>query len=285
MRSLGTYASDGKWFMKPMYPMTCGSIKKRGTLKAMQYVERWVRTDQANTKYCLKADIRQFYKSCRHDVAKNRVRAMVKDPKVIHLFDVIIDSVDDDVGIPLGNYTSQWLGNAILTPLDHYIKEVLGVKYYVRYADDIVLFGPNKKTLHKIVRYIENFLNNIHLKLKNNWQVFHVQYYNKRKGKVVGRRIDFCGYAVGRFNTKIRKRIMKRMKKVLRKLGEYKEYTYEACASFIAYNGWLKYSDSRGIFKKYIKHKINIKRIKQVIAHQSKAHIIDFSCANAMGRF
>lgn len=93
---------------------------------------------------------------------------------------------------------------------------------------------------------------------------------------MVGRKIDFCGYAIGRKYTRIRKRIAKRMKKVLVALGNGK-YTYSNCASFIAYNGWLKHSDSKALKKKYVYGKINMKKVKKVIADRSKEYYCTYS--------
>ena len=62
-----------------------------------------------------------------------------------------------------------------LQDLDHYIKEKLKVKYYIRYMDDIVLFHKNKKELRKIKNEIELFLKNEGLDLKENWQLFKTE--------------------------------------------------------------------------------------------------------------
>lgn len=157
----------------------------------------------------------------------------------------------------------------MLTSLDHYIKEVLGVKYYVRYLDDIVLFGPNKKELHRIRKEICTFLEDEELLLKRNWQVFRVKYYDKKTGTYKGRRVDFVGYSMGRENTRIRKRIARRMMINFKHLAEG-NYSFEECARFMAYNGWLKHSDSHHFYLKYVKGKIDIKRIKKVISDRSK---------------
>ena len=73
-----------------------------------------------------------------------------------------------------GNFTSQWFANFYLQDLDHFIKEKMKVKYYLRYMDDMVLFGRNKKELHKIKNLIDEFLKQEGLKLKENWQLFKV---------------------------------------------------------------------------------------------------------------
>ncbi len=44
------------------------------------------------------------------------------------------------VGIPIGNYTSQFFANIYLDELDKFVKSDLRIKYYVRYMDDFVCF-------------------------------------------------------------------------------------------------------------------------------------------------
>ncbi len=51
-------------------------------------------------------------------------------------------------GLPIGNFTSQWIGNFFLDGLDHFIKRELKVRAYQRYMDDLVLFADSKRQLH-----------------------------------------------------------------------------------------------------------------------------------------
>lgn len=139
--------------MKGMYKYNCGSVPNRGTSYGQKVVRKWMDTDRKHTKYCLKMDVSKFYPSIDNDILKQMFRRKIKDRDCLWLIDSIVDS---NQGQPIGYYTSQWFANFFLEGLDHYIKEELGVKYYVRYVDDLVLFGNNKKTLHK-VRNSSNF--------------------------------------------------------------------------------------------------------------------------------
>lgn len=100
-----------------------------------------MRTDPDGTRYCLKLDIRKFYPSIDHATLKKVVRQKIKDPDLLWLLDGIIDSAD---GVPIGNYISQYFANLYLSELDHRLKEFIGVKYYYRYADDIVVLSDSK---------------------------------------------------------------------------------------------------------------------------------------------
>lgn len=128
---------------KGMYEFCCGSIPGRGIHYGKRYIERWLRRDRKNTKYCLKLDIKKYYPHINTSVLKSKFRTKIKDANALWLFDTIIDS--HEAGLPIGNYTSQWWANFYLEGLDHFIKERLHIKYYMRYMDDMVLFGANKK--------------------------------------------------------------------------------------------------------------------------------------------
>lgn len=253
-------------FMRGMYYWNCGSIKGRGTKRARQAVERWIRNDIKNTKYCFKGDVKQFYDSISHSHLKAVYRNLIKDDDVIWLLDEIVDSVPS--GVPIGNYTSQWLGNLMLTPFDHYVKEVLHVKYYVRYLDDIVMFGSNYRKMKRVKNDVEKYLNSIGLRLKENSSVFRVEYTDK-KGKTRGRKIDFVGFIIGRKKTRIRKRIAIRIMRNCRRLHKRK-YTFKNCSKFMSYNGWLKHSDSYMMRKKYVFNKVDMKRVRRVVSNEAK---------------
>ena len=158
-----------------MYIYVLGSIPGRGAHSGAKIIERWIRKDVENTKYVLKMDIRHFFESIDHEILKSWIVKKFRDKYVQELLFIIIDAVD--YGLPLGYYTSQWLANFLLQPLDHYIKESLHVKYMTRYMDDIVCFGRNKKELHRIRIAITEYLEKeLHLTMKRNWQVFRFEY-------------------------------------------------------------------------------------------------------------
>ena len=83
-----------------------------------------------------------------------------------------------------------------LSELDHYCKEVLGIKYYYRYMDDIVILESNKNLLHNYLRLIKRFLTKYKLKLKPNYAIFPVE----------KRRLDFVGFVHNHDSAMIRKK-------------------------------------------------------------------------------
>ena len=120
-------------------------------------------------RYVAKLDVRKYFDSINHDVLKNKLARLFKDRALLQLFGRIIDSyeVTPNVGIPIGNLTSQYFANYYLSALDHYIKEVLRVPVYVRYMDDMLLFADDRSELRAIVSNVEAYLaENLYLSLK-----------------------------------------------------------------------------------------------------------------------
>lgn len=206
-------------------------IKGRGIHRA-SYNLRKALQDHQNTTYCLKLDIKKFYPNIDHDILKTLLRKKFKDDDLLWLLEEIIDSAP---GLPIGNYLSQYLANFYLTYFDHWIKEQVGVKYYFRYADDIVILHKNKDYLHKLFNVIRMYFD-LHLKLevKGNWQVFPVE----KRG------INFVGYVHYHNHVLLRKSIKQRFARMLKRNPER--------ASIASYQGWTKHCNSKNLIKKLL---------------------------------
>jgi RNA-directed DNA polymerase len=135
--------------------------------------------NNTTTVWVLKCDIRKFFSSVDHDILIELLANKLKDRQTIDLLVKIIKSfeVKPGKGIPLGNLTSQLFSNIYMDAFDNFIKRQLGVKYYVRYADDFVVLSRDKDYLQKVLNAAEVFLRN-KLKLtlhsnKINFQKWH----------------------------------------------------------------------------------------------------------------
>lgn len=226
-------------------------IRKRGIHKALKDV-KFALKDEVNTQYCLKLDIRKFYPSIDHDILKTIIRKKIKDKRLLSLLDEIIESAQ---GVPIGNYLSQFFANLYLTYLDHWIKEQKKVRYYFRYADDIVILGGDKQQLRDLFYDIQDYLNNkLKLNFKDNWQIF----------KVDSRGIDFVGYRVFHTHTLLRKRIKKRFCKKINKLNKKQNLDKDTYKQKIcSYIGWIKYCNGRNLLNKMSKYKELLEYIKE----------------------
>ncbi len=106
--------------------------------------------------YILKCDISKFFASINKDRLKEKLLRKIKDKDAIKIVFDIIDSEEEGLGI--GNMTSQVFAIFYLNDMDHYIKEDLGIKYYVRYQDDFLLFHESKDYLKYCFEKIKEFL-------------------------------------------------------------------------------------------------------------------------------
>lgn len=214
---------------------TYSCIKGKG-IHAASWAVRAALKDVSGTMYCLKLDIKKFYTSVDHEVLKELLRRKIKDVALLKLLDGIIDSAE---GLPIGNYLSQYFANFYLTYFDHWMKEQKGVKYYFRYADDLVILSDNKPYLHGILSEIRNYLSEkLKLSVKDNYQVF----------PVAARGIDFVGYVHYHGSTYMRKSIKQDFARML----HYRKNNQ----SIASYRGWAIHSNSKHLLKKLLHEKV-----------------------------
>jgi len=136
----------------------------KGTHKAINRFRSFVyKVSKNNTKTCwiLKCDIKKFFASIDQEILLYIFQKHLSGTDIIWLLEKVIKSFNSGnpiKGLPLGNLTSQLLVNIYMNEFDQFIKHKLKIKYYIRYADDFVIFSENKTYLLKIVRYIVQFL-------------------------------------------------------------------------------------------------------------------------------
>jgi RNA-directed DNA polymerase len=181
----------------------------RGVHAAVARYQNWAR----RYPYVLKLDVSRYFPSIDHAILKAKLRRRIKDRDVLWLFDLIIDSApecappqpafpgDDLVdlmqrrcGLPIGNLTSQFLGNLYLDDLDHYLKEVCGVRAYLRYVDDLALLDDDEGRLWDLRAAITGYLETERLRLHPHKQQLHA----------TAEGVDVLGYRV--FPARIRLR-------------------------------------------------------------------------------
>lgn len=260
-------------FMRGMYKYSCGSIPNRGGHYGKRYLEKYIREHNGNEiKYCCKLDIRHYYLSVNIPLLKQKFKEKIHDEKMLELIFAILDSnIAEhrgklfDMGLPIGFYTSQWFANWFLEDFDHYVKEELKIKCYVRYVDDVILLSPNKKELRKKLKQIENYFKNIKLEIKNNYQIFKLDYGNNK-----GRPIDFMGFKFYRNRTTLRKSILRNAIRKARNIQKKQKPTYYDASQILSYMGWFKSTKTYQIFRRTIAKMVNIKTCKLLISRKNK---------------
>lgn len=149
---------------------TYGNLLGRGTHAAVRRLAQFCRSPES--AWVLQLDISKYFYSVNHELLKARVLRYIGDDHIRRLLAALIDSFTtgdqfDDLfkeggmyrrtlykGMPIGNLSSQLFANIFLNDFDHWIKETLRVKRYIRYVDDIVITGSAKAELQELCSII-----------------------------------------------------------------------------------------------------------------------------------
>jgi len=209
----------------------------KGTSYGVRLMKRYLNELKGDDFYILKLDIRKYFYNIDHQTLKYMLGRKIKDKDVLDLIYTIIDSTNEEYinyeikriggsvnyacgkGLPIGNMTSQILAIFYLSCLDHHIKERLGIKYYLRYMDDLVLMHKDKEYLKYCLGEIKKSLE--YLKLECN-----------RKTMIISSRsgVNFLGYHFYIKENKVRIRPTNRNKRKIKR-----------CWNKLIYKGYLKY--------------------------------------------
>lgn len=250
-------------FMHGMYEHSYGSIPGRGAHKGKQIIQKWIRKGGKDCKYCLKMDISKYFNTIPHDIYLSKLSSIIRDKRFMSVIEEITGVVK--AGLPLGFYTSQWGANWYLQELDHYIKEQLRAVYYIRYMDDMVIFGPNKKELHRMREEIDAYLNNnLGLKMKGNWQVFRFDFNNKY------RFLDFMGFRFYRNRVTLRRNIMLKATRKAHKIYKSEKITIYSARQMLSYLGWIKHTDTYNMYREHIYPFVSFQKLKRKIQKYDK---------------
>jgi len=103
--------------------------------------------------YC-HADIAQYFPSIDHSHLKSLLRRSFSDHNLLALFDNIIDSHGQGMGLPIGALTSQNFANAFLGPIDRLISEHKSSTGYLRYMDDMLWWCQNRQDCEQVLQSV-----------------------------------------------------------------------------------------------------------------------------------
>lgn len=157
--------------------------KGKGTLKALQRAHHYAK----RFDYVLQLDIRKYFPSIDHDVLMQKISKKIEDRDMLDFLTYLVahSNKQDDClfyfeedslftpyerkkGLPLGNQTSQFFGNIYLNDFDHYIKEKLKIKGYIRYVDDMLFFHNTQSHLQSLISTVTKELEPFRLKIHPN---------------------------------------------------------------------------------------------------------------------
>lgn len=224
------------------------SRKGKGTYAAIEQAKK----NQRKFKWYLKLDIRKYFDTIDHSVLLTMLQRKIKDRIVLKIFEKIIESYHlmQGKGLPIGNLTSQYFANHYLGKADHFVTEYLKVPAYIRYMDDMVLWGNDKSRLKEIGLTYREFITD---DLKLTFKTFSVNKTNQG--------LPFCGYLI--FPQKVLLK-SKSKKRFIRKLKTYEKNLESATWSQKEYQvhvlpllAFVKKANSHGLRKRIVENYSN----------------------------
>lgn len=220
-------------------------LTNRGTHKAVDKVQDYLRVYQRSNPnfWILKCDIHKFFYNINPNILFKIMQKYISDKELLNFTKLLIfDSslASNSVGIPIGNYTSQFFANIYLNELDQYVKRTLKIKYYVRYMDDFILLLDTKKDCIDMFAKIQVFLQNkLELKLNDK-----SRYYPNKMG------VNFCGYRIFSTHRLLRTSSKKKIKKNIKKWNDlYETNKLDIPKTMLSINSWLGHASHCNSYK------------------------------------
>lgn len=202
--------------------------KGKGTHKAADRLQYWLRQTERKPEryYYLKMDISKYFYRVDHDILLKILARRIKDQRLLNLLEKIINcesmnfglppgkepdevEVSDRLGnkgMPIGNLTSQMFANIYLNEVDQYAKHELGLHYYIRYMDDIIILHHDKKYLAEVKELLRAFLSD-ELRLDLN---------NKTAIRPCSMGVDFVGFRIWSTHRRLKKKTAVKIKRNLK---------------------------------------------------------------------
>ena len=197
------YQVVGKLFENKMITHTYACIEDRGPLLAALQMKEYLQSYPGDERvYVGKCDVSQYFPSISHDYIKSQIRRTICDKRLLYIMDTLIEQNEMDQGLYIGSLPSQLYAGINLTPLDHRMKDDLGVKHYTRYMDDFNYMSNKLSYVQDLITESERAL-----------AVAGLQMNPKSKIIPVTHGIDFCGYRIFRDYMLPRKRNVKAARK------------------------------------------------------------------------
>ena len=251
-------------YSKSFYEHSYGSVPGKGTVKAVEKLQEWMRIVEGKGWYLAKLDIAKFFFRVPIEVQLRELGKPLNDPQMMWFLETAIRCDGRPFGLPLyctdittaemvagrgmqvGSLISQTTANVVLTSLDHYVKRDLQIPYYIRYMDDMIVLCECKEDAWDAVMAIDDYLReNLGLQLNEKTAVIPV-----------GKRVEFIGRMVSPERIELRKQTSLQMKRHLNFVMEHYrtgELNFDYCNSVIqSYLGLMKHTDSDALRKRIL---------------------------------
>ena len=261
-------------YSKSMYEHSYGSIPGRGTIKATQRLQQWMRKSRRTGKnqWLAKADVAKFFFRIPHEVQLRELGKPLDDPDMMWFLETCIkgdgrptglpldcgDPTEAErifgIGMPVGSLISQMTANVVMTPVDHYMKRVAMAPLYARYMDDMVMIGESKQQMWDLIGMLDDFLQSqMGLQLNNKTCVMR---YDDG--------VEFVGRIITPDRIDLRKSSSLQMKRHLdyvREAYSKGEVSLEYAKDVItSYLGLLQHTDSKALREKICEDYVLIRK-------------------------
>ncbi|MGK0188650.1 MAG: RNA-directed DNA polymerase [Verrucomicrobiales bacterium] len=232
-------------FIEDSFACRKGKGTHAGMRRALQLAKRY--------RYALKCDIRRYFPPIDQGLLTGMISRVVGDQEALGLVDLILrthvdridrvwplgaslfDATEKRLGLPIGNLTSQFFANIYLDRFDHFVKQDLRVKGYLRYVDDFLLFSDDRAELKQLGRQCAAHLAEISLEI----------HPDKYRLLPTDKGVDFCGYVVcGDGRIKVRSSSVRRFqKRYLALCGQLERGRLDATELTRSVKAWIAHAE------------------------------------------
>lgn len=187
--------------------------------------------------YVVKIDIKKFFYTINHRCLMNILERRIPCRRTRFLLSLIIYSTGENLGLPLGNLTSQILANIYMNEFDQFVKHELRIRHYVRYADDIILIVNGKDRAREVLASCEKYLNE-YLKLEIHETKSHIQ--------LAKTTVSSLGFRYKKSVLDVDKKFRKKVIRYLMKLPEHINIKYTTGQAERTINSWMNHIRATG---------------------------------------
>lgn len=242
-------------------PHAISSISNRGIDMGVKLLKNWLHKDtphaRAQIKYCVKFDIKKCYESVSPKIVLESVKRVIKDEKYLSILKNILSL---HPSLPLGNFLSSWLLNLLMRDVDNCARTYRDSKgnrvctHYLRYMDDIVIFGKSKRKLWGLFYKIKDILSSIGLTVKRKSFAFF---------PTAKRAVDMLGFKFSQTGVGWRKKNLKMFKRECIRFSNGKYFTAKRARGLLSRLSQLNKFSSKKVWEFAMKH-INIEKVKDI---------------------
>lgn len=179
-------------------------------------------------KYVLQCDIRKFYPSINHDTMMRIIKRKISDRRILNLLEDIVRSMPPPRGMPIGNLTSQWLGNVYMNELDMFVKHQMHIRNYIRYCDDFCVFSNDLHELLKIRTVLGDWLEQ-NLQLR----------FSRAFVKPSTRGVDFIGYRHFPTHIILTRAGTRKLRRKIRQIIAHPDISRHTESQLVSFRGWM----------------------------------------------